>query len=238
MTESNAEVPFLRWKQDEPPKPKGRLLFVTAASGMGKTTTCMSLHHRHGFTYYEGDCFLGGSEPYPEGQAPAGPTRGGTRPLPRELLPAGFEDAVGTLMKSIFAYIRGGPVPTPADCAPFLTLLADDVRREWDRIGGDFVVAFAIYDRPARDLVRKLLADLNPTVVVLHGSEQLNAKRLLQRHERLGEAIPEQLQTVQHRCRGFEAAGEDEPNTVGIELAEELDADAVADLILERLKTK
>ena len=60
------------WRSTEEPKAPGRLLWVAAPSGMGKTATCKALCDTHGFVHYEGDCFFGCAEQYP-GQSPPGP---------------------------------------------------------------------------------------------------------------------------------------------------------------------
>ena len=36
---------------------KGRIIWVTGAPGMGKSTTAQILARNHGFVYYEADCF-------------------------------------------------------------------------------------------------------------------------------------------------------------------------------------
>ena len=221
------------WRSDVPPKPQGPVVFVTAASGMGKTSTCKELMAR-GYFYYEGDAYFGGAEQYPAGQSPKSDTRSGTRlftDIPEERVNAG-----NALLKAIISFVQGGPNPTPEECAPFLEGLCSDVTSEHQRLGGSFVVAFAVYDAASRKLVRDFMAENGKTayIVVLNGSPELNIARLKRRNiEDPAEKIPE---PISHRCRGFEAALPEEPNTIGIEVQEDQTPADIADIIQERLK--
>ena len=46
------------------PERQGRLLWITGAPGMGKSTTGQLLSRNHGFVFYEGDCFWSLRNPY------------------------------------------------------------------------------------------------------------------------------------------------------------------------------
>jgi hypothetical protein len=46
------------------PERQGKLLWITGAPGLGKSTTAQLLARHHGFVYYEADCFFGIRNPY------------------------------------------------------------------------------------------------------------------------------------------------------------------------------
>jgi hypothetical protein len=46
------------------PGRQGKLLWITGAPGLGKSTTAQLLSRHHGFVFYEGDCFFGVRNPY------------------------------------------------------------------------------------------------------------------------------------------------------------------------------
>jgi hypothetical protein len=46
------------------PERQGKLVWITGAPGLGKSTTGQLLARHHGFVYYEADCFFGMRNPY------------------------------------------------------------------------------------------------------------------------------------------------------------------------------
>ena len=46
------------------PERQGKLLWLTGAPGLGKSTSAQRLGRDHGYVYYEADCFLGRKNPY------------------------------------------------------------------------------------------------------------------------------------------------------------------------------
>ena len=46
------------------PENQGKLLFISGAPGVGKSTTGFLLSKNHGYVYYEGDCFWMNANPY------------------------------------------------------------------------------------------------------------------------------------------------------------------------------
>ena len=56
------EAPPSNYKLE--PERQGKLLWITGAPGLGKSTTGQLLSRNHGFVFYEGDCFWGLRNPY------------------------------------------------------------------------------------------------------------------------------------------------------------------------------
>jgi len=111
----------------------------------------------------------------------------------------------------------------------YYTLMAKDILKERKRVGGDWVVVYAMAKRADRDVIRKVLGD-DLIFVVLDISLELVKERLKGRGE--GE---EKLAEEHYR---YEPAQEDEPNTIGFEIKKEAtreqNAQAVYDLIISK----
>ena len=56
------EAPSSSYKVE--PERQGRLIWITGAPGLGKSTSAQLLSREHGYVYYEGDCFLHLKNPY------------------------------------------------------------------------------------------------------------------------------------------------------------------------------
>ena len=56
------EAPPSDYKME--PERQGKLVWITGPAGLGKSTTGQMLSRKHGFVFYEGDCFWGLRNPY------------------------------------------------------------------------------------------------------------------------------------------------------------------------------
>ena len=110
----------------------------------------------------------------------------------------------------------------------FYRLMAEDIKKERERVGGNWVVASAISKRWERDIIREFLDDA--VFVVLDISYDLAKERLSGREKDKGIA---DWCLAQHGK--FEVAQVGEPRTVGFrilkESAKEQNARAILDLI-------
>ena len=108
----------------------------------------------------------------------------------------------------------------------FFRLMAEDIKKERARVGGDWVVAYAMAKRSDRDIFREVLGD-DVIFVVLDISFELVKERLSGRGE--GEV---DLAEVHY---AYEPAQSDEPRTVAFEIlrdaTREENAQGVLDLI-------
>merc|ERR1719210_1477558 len=46
------------------PEKQGKIIWLSGAPGMGKSTSAQMLGRDHGYVYYEADCFMGLRNPY------------------------------------------------------------------------------------------------------------------------------------------------------------------------------
>ena len=94
----------------------------------------------------------------------------------------------------------------------FITALADDITNERRRLGGDWIVAFAIPDRMSRDLLRSLLGE-DLVFVVLQLSPELQEERLSDRNADEEEVV-DLLSSIYEI---YEPAGVDEERAIGFD---------------------
>merc|ERR1719266_1717035 len=111
----------------------------------------------------------------------------------------------------------------------YYNLMAEDILKERKRVGGDWIVAYAMSKRLDRDIFRKVLGD-DLIFVVLDISLDLVTERLKGRGK-------VELAKEHHE---YEPAQKDEPNTISFEIKKdatrEENAQAVHDLIVNKNK--
>ena len=157
----------------------GKLVIFTGPPGSGKSTTAGAMASMEGWIYYECDGFLCGCNPYilpSESQVEAR----GEKPA---LIGPGMnarKEAFKSYMFNQQAIETGQTTDrTPTDA--YFRLMAEDIKRERARVGGDWVVAFALPLRRDRDVFREVLPDA--TFVVLDISFDLVKERLSGRED-------------------------------------------------------
>jgi len=172
----------------QPGKP-GKLLFLSGPPGTGKSTMASLISERENRVFYEGDGFFLGFNPYI--------SPGEDQVKCRSEKPALIGPGMKERLKGMFDYFgftmtvarertvrnRRGKASKPIDHSGkdrFLQLMAEDIARERMRVGGDWVVAFAVYDREDRDIFRKVLGN-EVIFVLLDLDKDLMKKRLSRR---------------------------------------------------------
>ena len=114
--------------------------------------------------------------------------------------------------------------------------MANDVLKQRKRIGGDWSIAFAVFSRKQRDIIRKILG---PDVIfmVLNLTKDCTKKRLASRH---GDSdVADKFTTrLLEFTKFYEKAGEDEENAFNIMIEEDMNVDNVIDKVMEIIKTQ
>ena len=106
----------------------------------------------------------------------------------------------------------------------FYHLMAEDIKKERKRVGGDWIVAFAMSRRSDRDIFREVLGD-DLLYVVLDISLDLVKKRLA------GRGIGEDSMAAIHWK--FQPAQEDEPQTAAFEMLDGVSKQDNANAVLK-----
>jgi len=226
----------------QPGKP-GKLLFLSGPPGTGKSTMASLISERENRVFYEGDGFFLGFNPYI--------SLGEDQVKCRSEKPALIGPGMKERLKGMFDYFgftmtvarertvrnRRGKASKPIDHSGkdrFLQLMAEDIARERMRVGGDWVVAFAVYDREDRDIFRKVLGN-EVIFVLLDLDKDLMKKRLSRRKKGEGRRF------ARLRSR-FEKIRAGEKRTLSYlvphHASEEENVEAVLELVKRFEKTK
>ena len=135
------------------PEKAGRVIWITGAPGMGKSTTAQMLGRDHGYVYYEADCFMSCKNPYVPLDV-RDPTLATLRQ--KGLKGPGTEERKAMLRRTlaVFGDVMAGRDYNMELLLEFYQHLALNIKSEKDRIGGDFAVATVLMNRRVRDHVR------------------------------------------------------------------------------------
>ena len=135
------------------PEKAGRVIWLTGAPGMGKSTTAQMLGRHHGYVYYEADCFGSMKNPYVSLEA-ADPTMAMVHQ--KTLKGPGAEERQAMLQRSMTMWgdVMAGKEYDMELMLEYHEHLALDIKREKQRIGGDFAIATFLLDRATRDHLR------------------------------------------------------------------------------------
>ena len=217
------------------PENQGKILWFTGPPGAGKSTTAQRLARNNGYVYYEADCLSIFVNPYIDIHTPnpsmaqmnQKPLKGMSKELMKacnaraELADFGNEIDEESSKKLDKAFEEIGVVT------------GEEIKKQKDRIGGDWAIAFALFNRKQREAVRKVFGS-NLIFVVLNISQECNFKRILKRH---GEEHAKDLDTVFDSFnKMYQKAEEDEDGAINIYVDEDMSEDDVVQEVLEAIK--
>ena len=186
-----------------PPQPErqGRLIWITGPPGLGKSTSAQLLSRKHGFIYYEGDCFFGLRNPYIPANV-ENPSLAQTKQ--RKLVGEGVKERKAICDKAVKqweALLEGREVEE-ADLEAMYREMCKDIARERARLGGDWAIAVVLHSQSMRDFVRStphslswltltLRSQLGPDleIVVLEMTLEEQMERIRGRHEGSEDAV-------------------------------------------------
>jgi len=210
------------------PEFQGKLLWVSGAPGLGKSTTGLYLSRTADYVYYEADAFLWNANPYvPPDVDEADLATMRFKPL--KGVPQDRIDAVNKSTKDFVKLIKVEEYDIEG-VKGFYTAMCKDIMSERKRIGGNWVVVQAVPTRILRDHVKKELGP-NLNFVVLNMSKEEQLKRVKARHGEEG-AINDMLIKV---CDIYERATNDEENAINIDVTSDMTREDVVKAILHSL---
>ena len=136
----------------------GRLVWITGAPGLGKSTSAQLLNKTAGWVYYEVDCFTKCRNPYipPDRENPTIMAS-----LQTPLQGAGLEarqEVCRRAEKELLKMLKGVECDQGV-AGEYYDLLCQDITRERARIGGDWVVAGVAINKEHRQMIRSVILD-------------------------------------------------------------------------------
>jgi len=212
------------------PEKKGKIIWLTGAPGMGKSTSAQLLAKDHGFVYYEADCFGSLKNPY----VPLNVDNPSMAQMHQKVLKGpGMEERQAMLKKTrnIFGDIFEGKDYNKEQLLEYYGHMASDIASEKRRIGGDWAIAHVLVSADVRAFMREQLgSDL--IIVVLTMSSSDRRERILSRHK--GDTntadIMDQFEKV------MEGMQENEPNTIELSVNSSMTKDEVVTKIFQKVE--
>ena len=113
--------------------------------------------------------------------------------------------------------------------------IANDILKQRQRIGGDWSIAFAVFSRKQRDIIRKILGP-DVIFIVLNLTKDCTKKRLASRHGD-GDVADKITNMLLEFHKFYEKAGEDEENAFNIMIEEDMNSDDVINKVMDIIKT-
>ena len=224
--ESGDSADAMPHQYKEQPENQGKLVWLSGASNLGKSTTAQLLAKKRDYVYYEADSFMNHTNPYVPTEV-SEPTLAMFGQNFLKEVPQDRIDAVADGADSIKDLMQGRDY----DFIKYSTLynfMCKDIAREQNRIGGNFVIAHALTTRKIREHVRSHLGQ-NLIFVILHMSKEDQLARVKIRH---GEEASYMIDALTKSYELFEVAAEDEPNAINIHVTKEMTRYDVANKII------
>ena len=211
------------------PENQGKLLWISGAPGLGKSTSGLLLSKKAGYVYYEADAFMGHMNPY----VPTDVKEPSIAMCAQKFLkgvPQHRLDTVASGMPEFMGLLDGKEYDFEKLCKLY-SLMSEDIAKEQRRIGGDWAVAHAVPTRKFRDHIRKQLGT-NLIFIVLHMTKEDQIARIKGRHG--NEETFVNMLTKSYDI--FEPADEDEPNCIPLVITKDMTRDDVVDKIIRLVK--
>ena len=135
------------------PERQGKLVWITGAPGLGKSTTAQMLSRNHGFVFYEGDCFFGLRNPYIPSHVPEATL---AQLKQSKLVGEGAKERqeLANRVNKEFMKMFSGEDCDDAVLEEGYKEMCSNIRQERARMGGDWAVCCVLLTRKIRDIVR------------------------------------------------------------------------------------
>ena len=117
----------------------------------------------------------------------------------------------------------------------FCVLMANDILKQRSRIGGDWSIAFAMFSRHQREIIRKILGP-DVIFIVMNLTKESIKKRLQDRFGdgEIGGKLASQMLAIYKK---YEEAGDDEMNSYNLMIDENMSIDDVNDKVIDIIES-
>ena len=212
----------------EQPENQGKLVWLSGAPGLGKSTSGLLLGEKAGYVYYEADAFMNHMNPYVSLDA-AEPSLAMMSQKFLKGVPQDRIDVVADAMTNMADMCEGRDY-NHEKAAKFFIFMCKDIAREQKRIGGDFAIAHAVPTREFRDHIKDQLGE-KIFFAVLHMNKEDQFARLKARH---GEEF-EASEMMSKMYDLYEPAADDEHNAIHVLITKEMTREDVVEKIIRFL---
>ena len=135
------------------PDVPGKVIWLSGAPGMGKSTSAQILAREDGHVYYEADCFSQIKNPY----IPLDHENPSMAQMTQKYLKGPGAKERQEICKEgqkAFGQVMGGQEFDKVFFNKYYETMAEDIKNEKKRIGGDFAIAHVVLKRELRDTIR------------------------------------------------------------------------------------
>ena len=209
----------------------GKLIWITGAPGVGKSTCALLLGRKEGYVYYEADCMFTHINPY----VPTSVEEPSMALFAQKFLKNVPQKRIDIIAEGTLHFLSMGEQNgyNYEKLCEFYSAVAEDLGKEYKRIGGDFVAAQVVPTRELRDYVRKILGE-KLIFVGLHMSKEDQIKRVKVRHGEgtTADSIAEMFSKI---YSVYEPVAEDEPNAINVNVTYDMSKDDVLKEIIRLL---
>ena len=194
---------------------------------MGKSTSAQILARDRGYVYYEADCFGSLKNPF----IPLDVENPSLAQMKQRVLKGrGREERQKVVQACMPCWqaLMAGQDYDKAAMAAYYTAMAQDIKTQKERIGGDWAVAHVVLKKEHREAIRQVLGSQLYIVNLVMSTED-RRKRILDRH--MGdEGIGDVMDVLE---KFMDPTEEGEENTIKVQVAAEMKREEVVEKILE-----
>jgi len=222
------DYPSCPYDEEQPKKKPGMIFWLTGVPGSGKSTTCQLMARNHGFVYLEVDGYMFMINPFPDlnkgNPSVSARVNKALKGVPKEDVKALIDShkMVGNIFRKDYTKEQFSN-----DLKPQMEYYLRNIKKQHERLGGDFALAWSSITRAQREFCKKILGP-NLVFICLEMDTKCQEERLKKRH-------PDEKETVKwlkQVAKFSEPAGDSEENVHAVWINNKMSEDEVVEKVL------